>query len=170
MASNSDKNAKQPSKEEFSASVGAIIQQLGSLTRAEQLAVARMACGLVGGYLAFPGAQAPAGSGTKVPANRQGGPTSGASSSGQKTGKGPAKQAPTNPLAGSEAKKAYDAAKKAVSKSKANLKAGSEVPMNLINELARSKTEYFRLLGEKRTEATPAFAEVATSSSSTAQH
>jgi hypothetical protein len=150
MTNSRDKNVEKPSKEEFSAPVGAIIQQLGALSRQEQLAVARMACGLVGGYLSFPGATVPAGPTLlRASSNDNGEGSSRTASSGRKAAKGPAKQAPKNPLAGSEAKKTYDAAKKAVSKFKSAHK-GEELPLELKNEITRAKLEYFRFLGEKK--------------------
>jgi hypothetical protein len=69
----------------------------------------------------------------------------------EKKKKGPAKQAPTNPLSGSPEKVAFDAAKKAVAKATKDA-GGQKLAANhpLVSALESAKDKYFRALSSTK--------------------
>jgi len=135
---------------------GQLLAMSGKLKRADQVNLVRALAGQLGMIAMFP-AQIPLGSAGAAPAK---------AGKAQKE-KGPAKQAPSNPLSGSPEKKAFDAAKKAVAK--ATKDAGvAKLPGDhaLVLALESAKDKYFRALSSAKGEnGSPAKPAVPTTSS-----
>jgi len=111
------------------------------LKRADQVNLVRALAGQLGMIAMFP-AQLTSSTVSGGPAKA--GPK-------EKKAKGPAKQAPSNPLSGSAEKKAFDAAKKAVAKATKDA-GGQKLPAThpLVLSLEARKDEYFRALSSAK--------------------
>jgi hypothetical protein len=120
---------------------GALLAQSSKLKRSDQVLLVKALAGQLGMIAMFPG---------QLPAMQGGVAASPAKAGRAAKGKSPAKQEPTNPLSGSPEKKAFDAAKKAVSK--ATKEAGNKLPDSheLVVELNRAKDQYFRSLSSAK--------------------
>jgi len=135
---------------------GQLLAQSGKLKRSDQVNLVRALAGQLGMIAMFP-AQIPSGSAGAPPAK---------AGRAQKE-KGPAKQAPSNPLSGSPEKKAFDAAKKAVAKATKDA-GGAKLPSTspLVLALESAKDKYFRALSSAKGEnGTPTKSALPTTSS-----
>jgi len=118
---------------------GHLLAEANKLKRSDQLQLVRALAGQLGMIAVFPG-QLPAAAAPVVTAPK-----------GRNNKKGPAKQVPSNPLSGSPEKKAFDAAKKAVSK-KQKENGGAKLPSSdpLVRALESAKDKYFRSLSNAK--------------------
>jgi hypothetical protein len=119
---------------------GPLLAEAGKLKRNDQVNLVRALAGQLGMIALFPNQLVP-----------QSGPTGSSGKSQRKEKKGPAQQAPTNPLSGTPEKKAFDAAKKAVAKATkegGGQKLASTNP--LVLALERAKDQYFRSLSSAK--------------------
>jgi len=118
---------------------GHLLALAGKLKRSDQVNLVRALSGQLGMIAMFP-AQIQAGS--AAPA---------AKAAKSKKEKGPAKQAPSNPLSGSAEKRAFDAAKKAVAKAtKENSGQKLAATNPLVVALESAKDQYFRALSSAK--------------------
>lgn len=121
---------------------GHILALSGKLKRADQVNLVRALAGQLGMIAMFP-AQLQGGVANSSPGAK--------GSKGEKKKKGPAKQAASNPLAGSPEKAAFDAAKKAVAKATKDAggqKLAGDHP--LVRGLEEAKDKYFRALSSAK--------------------
>jgi hypothetical protein len=120
---------------------GHLLAASGKLKRNDQVNLVRALAGQLGMIALFP-AQLQAGAASGGPAKA--GPK-------DKKKKGPAKQAPSNPLHGTAEKKAFDTAKKAVAKATKDA-GGQKLPATnpLVRQLELAKDQYFRALSSAK--------------------
>jgi len=135
-----------PANNTNSVAYGHLLAEASKLKRADQINLVRALAGQLGMIAQFPGqllAQAGAGSSTGAKAPKD------------KKEKGPAKRAPSNPLAGTPEKKSFDEAKKAVNKA-TKTAGGQKLPEDheLVLALNKAKDQYFRSLSEAKGEKT----------------
>jgi hypothetical protein len=117
---------------------GPMLAACGKLKRQDQVNLVRALAGQLGMIALFP-------------AQLQAGPAPAAKAAGKGKKKGPAKQAPSNPLSGTAEKKDFDAAKKAVAKATKDA-GGQKLPADhhLVVALDRAKERYFRALSSAK--------------------
>jgi len=121
---------------------GHILALSAKMKRSDQINLARALCGQLGMIAQFPGQM----SAQQASINGK------SSIRGDKPKKkGPAKQDPSNPLSGTAEKKAFDAAKKAVTKATKE-SGGQKLPADhlLIRGLETAKDHYFRALSNSK--------------------
>jgi len=120
---------------------GQLLALAGKLKRNDQINLVKALAGTLGMIAQFPSQLSPmVATGTAKPAK-----------AGKAKEKGPAKQAPSNPLSGSPEKLAFDAAKKAVAKATKE-GGGQKLASNhaLVLRLEEAKTSYFRALSSAK--------------------